>query len=447
MNSSWNVTSQSDVLGARPGEVVLDRYELFEPCGFGGTASVWRAWVLGSEHEVAVKVQTLGPRTGAHRPERLEREYQILQQIQSPHVVSVCDFGYLPDGRAVLVFEFLNGQTLGDLLEERPSLPLMESLQIAAQLLRALASVHAVGVVHRDVKPENIMLLRHPNGGPRRLKLFDFGIAKITQRSGELAKAYEGDELASLFRSLTSAEMTVGTPEYMAPEQISATDLGPFTDVYAVGIVLHEMMFGEVPYSGETFFEIAHRHLSGVLPPLPADLPEVIHGLLWKALARRHQDRYRDAEEMLAAVESAMRHPEVLLYEDGSSVEPLEMDALGVLSLSGELSYQRTPSSLQALSASGDEVTPWGSKLEEAPRTDAPWSVQDPRVMDVPAPPWSEAPLARSSTPLSLALSEEALLRPPSSEEVVEEAPPVVEGGAWGRHGTTRWGKNFLDNS
>jgi serine/threonine protein kinase len=146
------------------------------------------------------------------------------------------------------------------------------------------------------------MILSNPHG-PRHLKLFDFGIAKVI--SGKATHQHE-PEIAELLVPLTSAEMTVGTPEYMAPEQISATNVGFHTDIYAVGIVMYEMLFGEVPYTGRNFFEIAHKHLAGVLPPLPADLPDTIHQLIWRSLACRTEERYASAEEMLRAVEAAM---------------------------------------------------------------------------------------------------------------------------------------------
>ncbi len=478
-----------DVLGVSPGQVVLDRYELFEPCGFGGTASVWRAWVKGTEDEVAVKIQTIGPRTGAHRPERLEREYQILQQLNSPNTVKVSDFGYLPDGRAVLVFEFLKGQTLGDVLEDRPVLELREALDIVAQMLRALVEAHSIGVVHRDIKPENVMLLDNPLGEERHLKLFDFGISKVLERDSDLARAYEGDELASLFRSLTSAEMTVGTPEYMAPEQISATALGPFTDVYAIGVVFHELLFGEVPYSGDSFFEIAHRHLAGILPPLPAHLPEVIHTLLWTSLAKRFEDRYQDASQMLEAVEAAIQNPEVILFREGASLDIHHMDELSIASL-GPNSHETPPELRAVADASRDDVTPWGVALEKLPSPPpAPVHVEKYPLQSLPsieipqavledsAPPWNREggvlhmmsrPLARSATPLSAALADasksqenrvelkgtiEAAIEYHSLGETPahvlgEDEPETEEGkeGDWERRGTLRWGRNFMDN-
>jgi hypothetical protein len=282
----------------------------------------------------------------------------------------------------------------------------------------------------------------------------------------------------------------------MAPEQISATDLGSFTDVYAVGIVLHEILFGEVPYSGETFFEIAHRHLSGVLPPLPADLPEIVQKIIWTSLARRHQERYQDAAHMLSDVEAALAQPEVTLH--GHEEEPLpeevfEMHDLGVVSMASADAYQRTPKELQALEldSQDDNVAPWGTSLDPQEYTSqAPWSMHPESSptglhsltsIDLPVPPpgtqapppWNTSslntdlpprvsleasrvgPLARSSTPLSLALAEKAEQQPtpppaPEQEpeveqEILGEEPPREE-DKWGRRGTDLWHRNFLDS-
>jgi serine/threonine-protein kinase len=306
--------------------VVLDRFELKRPIGFGGTASVWLGVEEGTGREVAIKVQNPGENVGAQRFERLEREGLLLQRIDSPYVMKCLGFGRLPDGRALLVFEYLRGQSLREVLESRETLPLGEALDLLSQLLRALAASHDLGIIHRDLKPDNIMVLDEPDCGVR-VKLFDFGIAKLVGDGSGLLRGEPDSEIAELLLPLTAAEMTVGTPEYMAPEQISATDLGPFTDVYAVGVVLYEMLFGEVPYTGKSFFEIAHRHLAGLLPPLAADLPEDLHGLIWRALACDQDARYATVDEMLLDVMKVQTSPEVRCYDD-LQIGPADLEAL-----------------------------------------------------------------------------------------------------------------------
>ncbi len=317
--------SQPSEIMLGPGVQLLHNYELMRPCGFGGTASVWLAKVIGPPHaidpahgasaqqRVAIKIQNHGPRIGAYRSERLEREFHLLEILESPHIVRALDFGYIPDGRAALVFEYLPGRTLREALEEYGVVALKDALSITQQLLLALRTAHTLGIVHRDIKPDNIMLVDTEETQNLHVKLFDFGISKVLGDKLQIS-CTEDPELAGLLTPLTAAEMTVGTPEYMAPEQISATNLGGFTDVYAVGIALHEMLFGEVPYTGDTFFEIAHRHLAGILPPLPADLPPLVHHIVWKSLACNLQDRYAHAEEMLVDIQRALHHPDVVQY-------------------------------------------------------------------------------------------------------------------------------------
>lgn len=302
---SFHSNAPSKPFKVAPGTRVLGRYRLESVCGMGGTASVWRARLEGTQHLVAIKIQNNISGNGAQRAERLEREFQFLTLVRSPQIVSVSDYGVLPDGRAALVFEYMRGQTLREWLEEEDTFGMRSALEVTRQLLQALKVVHEHGIVHRDIKPDNIMIT-HAQAGHFEMKLFDFGIAKFFEDAPGVFNEMGDGEIAELLMPLTSAEMTVGTPEYMAPEQISATHLGPYTDVYAVGIVMYEMLFGEVPYTGRNFFEVAHKHLNGILPPLPAELPDQVHRLIWRALASRTEDRYPNTEAMLADIDHAL---------------------------------------------------------------------------------------------------------------------------------------------
>ena len=329
MSDSWWGQADEADSAVGPGSVVLERYVLQKPIGFGGTASVWLGTTQDTGDVVAVKIQNPGKNVGAHRSERLEREYQLLTLIDSPYVMKCHDYGQLADGRAILVFEYMRGDSLREVLESHETLSLGEALELTAQLLFALRDSHALGIVHRDLKPDNIMILDDVVDGVR-VKLFDYGIAKMLGEDGGMVSGRNDPELAELLIPLTAVDMTVGTPEYMAPEQISATDLGRFTDVYSVGIVFYEMLFGEVPYTGKSFFEIAHRHLAGILPPLPADLPEEVQQLIWRALACNKLDRYEDVDAMLVDVLALRESTEVVDYDaDDAPASPRdEMESL-----------------------------------------------------------------------------------------------------------------------
>ncbi len=329
MSESWWEETDGGDTKVGPGTVLLERYELQKPIGFGGTASVWLATTVDTGDVVAVKIQNPGKNIGAHRSERLEREYQLLSLVDSPHVMKCLDFGNLADGRALLVFEYMRGDSLREVLESHETLALGEALDVFSQLLYALRDSHALGIVHRDLKPDNIMVLDDVVDGVR-VKLFDFGISKMLGEDDGMICGRNDPELAELLMPLTAVDMTVGTPEYMAPEQISATDLGRYTDVYAAGIVFYEMLFGEVPYTGKSFFEIAHRHLAGILPPLPADLPEDVQQLIWRALAGNKLDRYQTVDEMLVDVHALMASSDIVDYDAmEESLNPREeMEAL-----------------------------------------------------------------------------------------------------------------------
>ena len=296
-----------------PGALVLDRYVAEEPFGFGGTAMVWRGHVRGTERQVAIKVPHRRKRTPTQNEERLRREAQLLTRIASPYVMGIHDFGDLEDGRPVAVFEYMDGVTLRALMREQGALELPDALRLTRELMMGLRDVHRCGVVHRDIKPDNIMIEGFTAGVEARVKLFDFGIAKLITDHIDGVTTQDDPEVAGLFVPLTAAEMTVGTPEYMAPEQISASDLGGFTDIYAAGIVLHEVLFGVVPYTGKTFFEIAHRHLEGILPPLPAELPQRVQDLIWRALACDVFHRYSTADAMIHDIDAALDELEGVL--------------------------------------------------------------------------------------------------------------------------------------
>ncbi|MEO1266457.1 MAG: protein kinase [Myxococcota bacterium] len=298
--------SDADRTAIVPGMLVLNRYVAGEPFGFGGTAMVWRGHTRDTQQPVALKIPHRRKRTPTHNEERLRREAQLLKRIQSPYVMGIHDFGHLSDGRPVAVFEYMEGSTLRTLLREHDTLDPTDALMLIRELMLGLRDVHACGVVHRDIKPDNIMIERFEPGREVRVKLFDFGIAKLLSEQLNGVTQQTDPEVAELFTPLTAAEMTVGTPEYMAPEQISASDLGGFTDIYAAGIVLHEILFGVVPYTGKTFFEIAHRHLEGILPPLPAHLPQSLQELIWRALACDIYHRYSNAEAMIGDIDKAL---------------------------------------------------------------------------------------------------------------------------------------------
>jgi serine/threonine-protein kinase len=262
------------------GDVFADRYEILGAAGRGGMGFVYRALHLTLHKEVALKVLAANP-TGDYEI-RFAREARALARLDHPSCVRVLDHGE-HEGTQYLVMEHLEGETLGELIAEG-RLPTKRALQIANQLLFALAHAHSHGVIHRDVKPENVMLVK---GGARAV-LIDFGLASIA------------DEAA-----LTGAGMCLGSPSYLAPERLLGQPHDTRTDLYAVGVILYEMVAGVRPFHGESPRETMQLALHRPPRPIRAvrrDIAPALERVIARALAKDPKRRFADAEEMLLAL-------------------------------------------------------------------------------------------------------------------------------------------------
>ena len=246
----------------RSGLILDDRYRLDERIAAGGVGQVWRATDLLLERPVAVKV--LRPEYSDH-PETLERfrkEAKNAGALSNSHVAQVYDYGPSgPDGSPYLVMEFVDGPSLADILAVDPIDPAM-ALDVISQAAEGLAAAHKAGVIHRDIKPGNILISREGH-----VKVTDFGIAHA---AGQVP--------------VTSPGLVMGTTQYMAPERIAGNHGTAASDLYALGIVLHECLTGMPPHDG-TAAEVMAAHLYLPLPPLPADVPAELD------VARRPADR------------------------------------------------------------------------------------------------------------------------------------------------------------
>ncbi|MCC6646114.1 MAG: serine/threonine protein kinase [Polyangiaceae bacterium] len=258
-------------------------YELVRPLGEGGIGEVYEARHVELGAPRAVKVLRRGLSGQRAVRVRFAREARILAQLRHPHLVEVLDLGESDDGRPFLAMELLTGRTLRDVLHERGALRVDRAVEIAAAILSALSEVHAHGVVHRDVKPENVMLL-----AGRGVKLLDFGVARVEA----------GDEL-------TAVGASVGTPRYMAPEQARGEPVDPRADVWAVAALVWEMVAGEPPHADLDGVAAAALTAERGLPLLegaPGPLAELVYA------ATRPDPRDRPAtagelrEKLLAAV-------------------------------------------------------------------------------------------------------------------------------------------------
>lgn len=277
------------VAGTLIGQRVGD-YEVVSRVGTGGMGAVFEAKhpVIGKR--VAVKV--LHPAFGAD-PTALERfvnEARVVNAIGHPAVVDIFSFGQTPDGLHYFIMEFLKGRSLADLLHQEGAQPIGRALALTRQLLDVLAKAHAAGVVHRDLKPQNLFVEEGPSG--QRLRVLDFGIAK--SMSKELKQALTGSAI-------------LGTPGYMAPEQINSEPVTPRTDLYAVGAVLFELLTGQPVLKGGNIGQLLIKAIHEDAPrasSLKPDVPAALDAFVAKLLSREPQGRPASAAEALATVQA-----------------------------------------------------------------------------------------------------------------------------------------------
>src|SRR3954447_21415154 len=269
--------------------MVDGRYRVLKRLGAGGMAEVWCAEdeVLG--RRVALKL--LGGRF-AEDPEfreRFRREAQAAAGLTHPNIVGIFDRSEW-EGTPYIAMELVDGQTLKELVTERGPLPLETAVGLTEQILRALAYAHRRGIVHRDVKPQNVIL--DPDG---QAKVADFGIA----RAGDTSQ-------------MTQTGAIVGTMQYLSPEQAEGHPVDRRADLYSVGIVLYELLTGQVPFDGEAPIAIAIKQINErPVPPgqLEPGIPPTLEAVVMRALEKDPARRYQSAEEFIAALEAALRAP------------------------------------------------------------------------------------------------------------------------------------------
>jgi serine/threonine-protein kinase len=280
------------------GQVLAAKYRIDEKIDEGGMGCVYRATHVLMEKVVAVKV--LHPALAADDKivARFTREAKAASRISHPHAINVTDFGESENGIVYLVMEYLRGRTLKDIVRSGGPMSLARVVEIVRQVAGALDVAHAEGVVHRDLKSDNIML-EEATGGDW-AKVLDFGIAKIQE---PLDKPDEG---------LTAPNLIIGTPQYMSPEQCSqASDIDTRSDIYSFGIILFEMLAGHVPFTGDSPTAIMMKHIQEPPPSIleeRKDLPAAVGRVIARSLAKKPEDRYQKAGELseafaLAAVE------------------------------------------------------------------------------------------------------------------------------------------------
>jgi len=269
------------------GSILSNRYEILERVGGGGMAFVYRAKDLLLNRTVAVKVLSPHYVTDEEFVKKFRREAQAAAGLQNPNIVGVYDVGQEGDTHFI-VMEFLEGKTLKQLITEHGPLPAPTALQIVRQIGEALRSAHKHGVIHRDIKPHNIMITADGH-----VKVTDFGIARAVTSS-----------------TLTNTGAMVGSVHYISPEQARGGFVGEKSDIYSLGVVLYELVTGEVPFSGESMFSIALKHLQEPVPSPREVNPEVpveVERIILKAMSKDQASRYQTADELLRDLQLVLR--------------------------------------------------------------------------------------------------------------------------------------------
>jgi tRNA A-37 threonylcarbamoyl transferase component Bud32 len=290
------------------GAVMLGQYELVDVLGQGGMSVVFKGRHNLTNQEVALKI--LPPELAAHSQvkSRFVEEAKALAALDHPNIVHLYNFGQ-DNGHFVLAMQFVDGRTWERMILETERLDWPSSCRIAIDVLRALEYAHGRGVIHRDMKPSNVLVRARDSVAT----VMDFGIAKMTTST-----------------RLTATGQTMGTVRYMSPEQVRGQEVDLRTDIYSLGATLYESLVGDTPFTGNTHFEIMTKHLSDV-PRRPSrlgiELPEVVEDAVMRCLSKRPEDRFGAARDMRKQLEAALRDADLGL------VETQKLDRAGLAAL------------------------------------------------------------------------------------------------------------------
>lgn len=269
----------------REGEVLAGKYRVERVLGMGGMGVVVAAWHLQLDERVALKFLLPGFAESGEVVARFAREARSAAKIKSEHVARVTDVGVLDNGAPYLVMEFLNGVDLSALVKQRGALAIEDAVEYVLQASEALGEAHSLGIVHRDLKPGNLFLARRHDGSPC-VKVLDFGISKVTGAIGASDPP------------MTATHAMLGSPLYMSPEQmLSARSVDHRSDIWALGVILYELLTGVPPFSGETIAQLAlrvtqekPRSMRDLRPDLPVELEEIVLRCLEKDAGKRIQN-------------------------------------------------------------------------------------------------------------------------------------------------------------
>lgn len=270
--------------------ILGQRYQLSWIIGRGGMSTVWLAWDTQEERDVAVKILKPEYTENAEFRSRFRNEAATSEEFHSPNVVTTYDYGEIrdPEGGSTfcyIILEYIRGESLADVLRREHKLSEQLTVDVMAQVAVGLQSIHEAGLVHRDIKPGNLLIT--PQGV---VKITDFGIAK-----------------AAAAVPLTQTGMVVGTAQYVSPEQAQGNPVGPASDIYSLGVVAYEMVSGQRPFTGESTVSVAIKHISEAHPALPPNVSAPVRELIDICMRKDPRTRYSDGAELAAAIQYVIR--------------------------------------------------------------------------------------------------------------------------------------------
>ncbi len=286
----------------------LGAYFIQEKIGEGGMAQVYKAYHERLRRDVAIKVILPQIADQAGFRERFEREAQLVASLEHHNIVAIYDFGEIGN-ITYLVMQYVGGGTLRDMLRKEGRIEPHQAVQYAILMGRALHHAHQRGIVHRDVKPQNMLI---SSSDSNELLLSDFGIAKMVASNSHETLSYSASAQGPHNPSLTSVDQLVGTAEYMAPEQINGQPVDARTDVYALGIVLFQMLTGRIPFSSTTVDGLLFQHVYSApisVREINPNVPEILEQIIFRALAKAPEHRFQSAEAMSVALEAIQAYP------------------------------------------------------------------------------------------------------------------------------------------
>jgi eukaryotic-like serine/threonine-protein kinase len=416
-------------VGVKEGDVLAGKFRVDKILGVGGMGIVVAAHHLQLDEKVALKFLLPDALKVPEAVGRFDREARAAVKIKSDHVARVTDVGKLENGSPYMVMEYLEGGDLSGMLEKTGRLPIDQAVDFVLQACEAIAEAHSLGIVHRDLKPANLFCIRRPNG-QLSIKVLDFGISKMNNAAENV--------------SMTRTSAVMGSPVYMSPEQMQTTKgVDARTDIWAIGIILHELLAGRVPFDSQTVTELAIRVAMEAPPPVTSFRPEVpaeLEQAILKCLEKQRENRFQNVAELAAAIAPfGTRHAKGSLERIQGTLQiarpPTDppprpgvspaASTQGVWNTTGSGTKGRSKAVIGVAVLAAIAALAFGGflALRKAPVPVAPAGTASPAASISTAPSASVAPQAASS---AVAVSPQASASASATAAASQPAPPAV---------------------